>query len=365
MKTSVLSGLLILTVFLIISCNDSVINPKLQGGDDNAKYIFFNYSNNDNPYGIYKYDIDSNKFTLIKDQAYLLMAPVNNKIYYMKPAIFSETIVDIYRADLDGKNEEFVTGFVTDTVYAYKISPNGTKIAKAMRFHYNNVTVDEIHISDIDGSNDEFVMQAPVEFSAFAPYFTFLPDNSSLQYIEYGFSEDKTVLYHVVKNGNNYVKDKITKDSTYIDPYSLINNISSDGKYLAFKTYNNNNNMLNIYNFQNQDLRTILTTTDPIWGAKLSPDGSKIAYWRNPGTFCVSNSDGTNEIILTHKIPNTTIVKNLSCAWSLDNKHIVFSINNEESSEVYMGNLNIADINTGTVTNLISDFNVSVAYFVK
>ena len=361
MKKTRIFLLLFFAVIFMNTCKDNATDNPLPD-DYKIYYTIVNYK--DSRLDIYKIDPEGTNNVLYDSNSAAYSKPQKSNLA-MITQNDSTGEFHLIVSNLDGTNKKniFTT---TDGLNHPSISPLGDKILFNERRAYVSFSSNfYLHICNIDGTNDIIIDSTELNTSNWGFEAEFSPDGKSIAYID--FSKDKyNFIYLVDIDGKN--KRRINANPIQFKTYFGLNTFdwSSNGKEIAliFEDKILNENILSVLNISDGALTEILRTPNyiskPVW----SPDGKKIAYYKEPCNLWTIDISTIKEIQCTDLPGNKNEIVFLLPQWSPDGKYILFEYTkNDENNYMSYGNLSILEIETGKVTILINQEIVKTAFF--
>lgn len=242
-----------------------------------------------------------------------------------------------------------------------QISPDGTKLIYGRSFFDQNFQQhDELYTSNLDGSNEQALTNTP-DFNEFLPFWS--PDGTRILFSG-GGENDPTGLYIMNSDGTN-------REFVLADVNGEKIGWSPDGSRIAFTTSYQSYPTIGFVNTDGSNL-VVLDSQEESWEKPAwSPDGTKIAYLKTINTngdpvytVRVSDVDGTDAVDLySSPSPNPNDVSfNDYFSWSPDSNKIILPISSSSSS---LNGIFTVDVNTGSVTEIIQEYNDPVLQWWK
>ena len=252
--------------------------------------------------------------------AYPMYSIVDNKIYFISNRD-QGSVNNIWRMDLDGKTPEQIT-FEKEDIHFPTISANGEIITYecAGELYVYNVKTDEknklIIVVTEDYKDNIYTLS---NFANNATDFALSADEEELAFIVHG---DIFVMH--LKDG---VSEKVVRvtDTPFMEKYvswhpekeKLIYSSLADGDMDIYTiTPSTENKFYDDFIFTTEK---VLDTKETEIRAVFSPDGKKIAYFKNKGELYVMTEKGTGSIKVC---PESDV---LWIDWSPDSKWLTFS----------------------------------------
>ncbi|TJY38220.1 TolB family protein [Pontimicrobium aquaticum] len=137
--------------------------------------------------------------------------------------------------------------------------------------------------------------------------------------------------------------------------------VSTNGETVIFNTYRYGGWKLALYDVKGKSVNRISPKSSYYTNGVFSPDGSKVAYERSVQRrsthIFISNSDGTNEKMLTGKMGD----ENRIPSWTPNGESILFYSQNGNVNDIYSVNINSGQIKNLTKNKSGNDFGPSVS----
>lgn len=273
----------------------------------------------------------------------ILMHTIFSPQYKIAFVSASDDNLEIYVMDADGGN---LVRLVDNAEFATEPSwsPDGKKIAFHSTFHYNQLQYgcNDIYIINADGSNLRKITNS-TNCEVWWPEWS--PDGKKIAFIVTRKEADtfttRWACNILIINADGSNQMQLTNNYPSRDysllPYNAHDLAwSPDGEKIAFESYNNNFDGLDIYvvNSDGTGQKRLTSTSGPFWNhcPRWSPDGTRIVFFSNRDGFSnneiyTMDSDGGNQTRLTNNPAS-----DLYPAWSPDGKKIAF-ISDRDSSD--------------------------------
>lgn len=352
---------------LLISCDDDPLEPGENDGSG-SKFIFytvvegkatirFNYYDQ---FQIRRYNIESGEDELFKESS-LLIGVASNKIYYCNLAGTDKSFVENWRCGCDGENIEKLGTFDYFSFMQPQVSPDGSKFL----FHSEDENT-EFHCASVDGSNNSILFTTTNSYSYVLPLMAFMPDSKKIAIIlqEPSYSSNSKV-YTVYFDGSNLVNE------FYINGFgNMMGGLYRD-KLFAHESFDTKGNgYISIIDFNTHSKGSITKDGYRSYNITFSPNGKKLAFYRNQGCFFIINDDGTELTQITNYTVPFEGFRGLHPRWSADSRKVVFGNNkttvwDEFNSKVliYLGDLKLYDLDTKQLLTIVDGEKVLNSFF--
>ncbi|MBI5326015.1 MAG: PD40 domain-containing protein [Ignavibacteriae bacterium] len=347
-------------LIFIYSCKEnSTVNP--QQIDYKIFYSMVNYD--DSRFDIYEINLDGTNNRIFKTNAEIYSKPQYGKIAFIA-CNDSTGGFTLIVSNIDGTNEKNIFNDVGG-IRNPTISPLGNKLLFNERRTYVSFSSNfYLHICNIDGSAD-FIIDSTELFSGNSGFEAeFSPDGKSIAYIN-NSSEYMDNIYLIDINGKN--KRKLNLSPLYLQK-SYFNNFnwSPNGNEIIFVSYNKSSNetVLKLLNINNGETKDILKTNEYITKPVFSPDGKKIAYYKEPCNIWMIDIETKSEVQLTDLPGKKDDILFFLPQWSPDGKYILFEYeNNDDANDSNYGDLILLEVKTQKVITLFEQQLIKFAFF--
>lgn len=350
------------TMFLIVSCHDSTIDPGNDNGAGSPKYVFYTKSKEWKFYGyrlpsfqVRRINLQTRKDVLIADSS-ILSGVCGNQVYYIATSRTSMDTVELRRCDMDGKSDRLMCNWYANKQRYFILSPDGSKMI------YASMGINEVYCSDTDHNNNIKIFSTVVNNNIPLTIATFAADSKKIGIIDsYGYLVYN--LYTCNIDGSDLkLQDSIRGEG------QMLGGLSPDGMSFAYISYDSiytNSFKIAIVDFQKHTKKIVTEHNKMVINITWSHDGSKLAYYTDPGKFFIIDTSGSNKKQITNLLSYDSYFWGFRPDWSSDCKRILFinSTNIDDLWNVNLGNLKLFNLETEELETLIKDEIVLNAFF--
>lgn len=346
-------------IFLIVSCEDSTLDP---GGDkpkkDSTKYVFYTKVLLGGYSEIRRINLGNRKDELFKDNARAVKI-IENKLYYMT----TDSLPYMLRCfDIKTAKDSLLRRWQNLIAYFPVIYLDGSRV---IYYHYLSPEgILALYESSINGENESKVYSYKTELSKikFACFHYF----SSSIILAVPFIKSNLSYVNFIKvQESNLLSDTLNRFDL-MGYAELSGSFSPYGDCIAFLRIDTAGSKIKtdiaLFSISNQNIRII--TNDGNYKSRFawSPKGDKLAFYRNGGSFSIIDSAGKSENKITNTVGGDNLVGFYPC-WSDDGERLLFQVNTTVSESILLGSLKMLDLQTMKLETLVNEEWVYNAFF--